>query len=306
MKYGRFTAVDGVSFTMNEGEIVGLLGPNGAGKTTTMRVLTTFLVPNSGWAKIHGKDILKETIPVRHLLGYLPENPPLYPEMEVREYLRFIGKSRGLDRATLTNRIGYVTEACFIKDVFAKPIGELSRGYRQRVGLAQALLHDPAVLILDEPTTGLDPIQIVSIRNLITSFRGKKTILFSSHIMQEVVAVTDRAIIIDRGKKIADGLLADIRKQIVEKSRVVVRLRNCPDGISERVREGVPGASIAQIDTSNGLVSLTIESGNDVPLLEKVSDFLAKNSMHVAELHEELPSLEDAFLTLINQNRGVK
>lgn len=306
MKYGRFTAVDGVSFAINEGEIVGLLGPNGAGKTTIMRILTTFLVPNSGTVKILGKDILKETIAVRHHLGYLPENPPLYPEMEVREYLRFIGKSRGLGKTALANRIDYVTESCFIKDVFAKPIGELSRGYRQRVGLAQALLHDPAVLILDEPTTGLDPIQIVSIRNLITSFRGKKTILFSSHIMQEVVAVTERAIIIDRGKKIADGLLADIQKQVVQKSRVVVRLRNCPEDISNKVKEGVPEALIAQVDTSNGLVSMTLESQKDVALLEKVSDFLAKNSMHVAELHEELPSLEDAFLTLINQNRGIK
>lgn len=214
MHYGNFVALNQISFQVQEGEILGLLGPNGAGKTTAMRILTTYLYPTSGTAKIDQFDILNHPIEVRKRIGYLPETAPLYSDMQVEEYITFVGHARKMKGKTLETRIGWVKEVCGIKEVWKHTISEISKGYRQRVGLAQALIHDPKVLILDEPTSGLDPLQIIDIRQLIKGLARKKTIIFSTHILQEVEAMADRIVIINEGKIEAQGTQAELTEQV--------------------------------------------------------------------------------------------
>ncbi len=210
MRYGPFEALKGISFQVQSGEILGLLGPNGAGKTTAMRILTTYLYPTAGTALIDGLDILENPLEVRRRTGYLPETAPLYPDMRVEDYLRFVGTARGLGGANLNRRVSWVQEACDLKPVWKHAIAELSKGYRQRAGLAQALIHDPKVLILDEPTSGLDPLQILGIRKLIKELAREKTIIFSTHILQEVEAMADRIVIIHDGGVVAQGTQAEL------------------------------------------------------------------------------------------------
>ena len=216
MRYGSFKALDSVSFQANEGEILGLLGPNGAGKTTAMRILTTYVYPFSGTAEIDGYDIIQNPIEVRRITGYLPETAPLYQDMSVDEYLIFVGQSRGFFGDQLSKRLDWVRESCGLKSVWKHIIFEISKGYRQRVGLAQALIHDPKVLILDEPTSGLDPLQIIGIRDLIRNLAKRKTIIFSTHILQEVDALADRIVIINNGRIIAEGTKQELAKQAME------------------------------------------------------------------------------------------
>ena len=213
MFYGSTRAVDGVSFEVKEREIVGFLGPNGAGKTTVMRLLTTFIYPTAGIARIAGFDVTENPISARRALGYLPETPPLYMDMRVDDFMNFVGHARGLKGNKLKERKDWVAQACGITPVWKHNIYELSMGYRQRVGLAQALIHDPAVVILDEPTSGLDPIQIIGIRNLIKELSKTKTILFSTHILQEASAISHRLFIMNRGKIVAQGTLDELRGQ---------------------------------------------------------------------------------------------
>src|SRR6266540_3463184 len=199
-KYARNLAVDHISFEVKKGEIVGFLGPNGAGKTTTMRMLPCFLWPTSGTATVAGFDVLDQPLEVKKRIGYLPETPPLYHEMIADEYLAFVGKLKGLSGADLGKRVDYVCERCAITDVRTKQLGKLSKGYRQRVGLAQAIIHNPDVLILDEPTSGLDPKQIIEIRELLKALAGDHTIILSTHILSEVEHSCERVIIISQGK----------------------------------------------------------------------------------------------------------
>ncbi len=214
MCYGPFVALDHVSFQANSGQVLGLLGPNGAGKTTAMRILTTYLYPSFGTARIDGIDILEAPIEARRRIGYLPETVPLYSDMRVEEYLVFVGRARGLEGAKLAERLEWVKGACHLKGVWKHLLSELSKGYGQRVGLAQALIHDPKVLILDEPTSGLDPIQIMEIRALVKSLAQDKTILFSTHILQEVEALADRIVIINEGKLVAEGTQAELAARV--------------------------------------------------------------------------------------------
>ncbi len=207
MRYGTTVALSEVSFQVHRGEILGFLGPNGAGKTTVMKILTSVIFPTSGTARVGGHDVRTESLAARRLIGYLPEQVPLYTEMQVDEYLIFVGRARGLGRPVLRQRLEWAAQACALKPVWKRPMGELSRGFRQRVGLAQALLHDPAVLILDEPTTGLDPLQIIEIRELLKSLVKEKAILFSTHILQEVEAIAHRIVIIHAGRIVAEGTL---------------------------------------------------------------------------------------------------
>ncbi|HNX67898.1 MAG TPA: ATP-binding cassette domain-containing protein [Candidatus Omnitrophota bacterium] len=224
MHYGPVMALDHVSFRANPGEILGLLGPNGAGKTTAMRILTTYLYPSSGTAQIDGFDIIENPLEVRKRTGYLPETVPLYADMQVGEYLTFVGKARGLSGAGLAERLDWVRGACNLRPVWKHLLSELSKGYGQRVGLAQALIHDPKVLILDEPTSGLDPIQIIEIRALMKSLAKEKTVIFSTHILQEVEALADRIVIINEGKLVAFGTKAELARQ-----------SGCPDGSLEEI-----------------------------------------------------------------------
>lgn len=212
-QYGSQKAIDSLSFELRPGEIVGFLGPNGAGKSTTMKLLTGYLKPTEGRAVVNGHDLAHNSMQARRAVGYLPEHNPLYLDMYVREFLLFVGKLYGMGGKIRQSRVDEMVRLCGLRVEQHKKIGQLSKGYRQRVGLAQALLHDPAVLILDEPTTGLDPNQLTEIRNLIRTAGAEKTVLFSTHIMQEVEALCDRVIIISRGKIVADSPLATLRQR---------------------------------------------------------------------------------------------
>lgn len=214
MRYGNFTALDGISFQVREGEILGLLGPNGAGKTTAMRIMTTYLYPTAGTVRLDGLDILKNPLEVRQRIGYLPETAPLYLDMQTSDYLAFVGEARGLRGARLRERLEWLKEACQIRSVWKHALSELSKGYRQRVGLAQALVHDPKVLILDEPTSGLDPLQIIGIRDLVRELARAKTIIFSTHILSEVEAMADRIVIVNEGRIVAEGSRDELARKV--------------------------------------------------------------------------------------------
>ena len=212
-RYARTVAVDNISFEVQKGQIVGFLGPNGAGKTTTMRMLTCFMPPTAGTAEVAGFDVLKSPMEVKKRIGYLPETPPVYPDMEVREYLDFVGRLKGIPKSDIAKRVQEASEKCSLTDVSAKLIGKLSKGYRQRVGLAQAIIHNPDVLILDEPTSGLDPKQIIEARELIKALAGDHTIILSTHILSEVEAICEQAIIIAKGKVAATGSMQELKNR---------------------------------------------------------------------------------------------
>ena len=214
MKYGSFTALDQISFQVREKEILGLLGPNGAGKSTAMRIMTTYLYPSSGTVRVNGVDILKSPLEARRSMGYLPETAPLYPDMRTDEYLDFVGRARGLRGKKLNERLEWLREACQIKSIWKHTLSEVSKGYRQRVGLAQALVHDPKVLILDEPTSGLDPLQIIGIRGLVRELAREKTIIFSTHILSEVEAMADRIVIVNEGRVVAEGSREELAQKV--------------------------------------------------------------------------------------------
>src|ERR1044071_7595972 len=213
-RYARTIAVDDISFEVEKGQIVGFLGPNGAGKTTTMRVLTCFLPPTSGTATVADFDVLEHPLEVKKRIGYLPESPPLYPEMEVVEYLTYVGRLKGMGGPDLGRRVDDVMDRCAVADVRAKLIGKLSKGYRQRVGLAQAIIHNPDVLILDEPTSGLDPKQIIEIRQLLKQLSGEHTIILSTHILSEVETSCEQVIIISQGKIVALDSVANLTNRL--------------------------------------------------------------------------------------------
>ncbi|MGQ0612196.1 MAG: ABC transporter ATP-binding protein [Planctomycetaceae bacterium] len=209
--YGEFRALDGVTFQVPRGEIVAFLGPNGAGKSTTMKILTGYISPSGGSASIDGRDVVERSLEIRRRIGYLPETTPLYYDMQVNEFLGFAAQLRGLPRAIRGGRLAWVASICHLEPFWKKPIGQLSRGQKQRVGFAQAILHDPDVLILDEPTAGLDPNQIVEVRSLIKGFQGRKTIILSTHILQEVEALCRHVIVIHRGRIVADTTAEELR-----------------------------------------------------------------------------------------------
>src|SRR3984885_11050638 len=243
-RYARTLAVDHISFEVKKGQIVGFLGPNGAGKTTTMRILTCFLPPSEGSATVAGFDVLEQSMEVKKRIGYLPETPPLYPEMEVAEYLTFVGKLKGMSGPSLATRVGEVCERCAVADVRNKLISKLSKGYRQRVGLAQAIIHNPDVLILDEPTAGLDPKQIIETRDLIHQLSGDHTIILSTHILSEIEHSCDKVIIISKGKLVATDTVANLTNRLRGSEAVALEI-DSPNGLNDAeatVRlEQVPG-----------------------------------------------------------------
>ena len=243
-RYARTVAVDNISFEVEKGQIVGFLGPNGAGKTTTMRVLTCFLPPTSGTANVAGFDVLENPMEVKKRIGYLPETPPLYPEMEVVEYLTFVGRLKGIPSADINRRVDEVIERCAIGDVRDKLIGKLSKGYRQRVGLAQAIIHNPDVLILDEPTSGLDPKQIIEIRELLKSLAGDHTIILSTHILSEVEHSCERVIIISQGKLVAIDSVANLTNRLRGSEAVALEVE-AADGSPNPTRSAAaPGTGV--------------------------------------------------------------
>lgn len=294
--YGNRCAVDKISFTVNEGEIVGFLGPNGAGKTTTIRVLTCFHPADDGSATVAGHNVFNESMAVRRRVGYLPESVPLYPEMRVREYLQFRGKIRGLDRAARQAAIERVTHRCWLTEVIDRPIGQLSKGYRQRVGLGDALLHNPKVLILDEPTVGLDPSQMRETRSLIRELAQDHTVMLSSHILPEVEATCRRIIIINRGKIVASGTAAELRERVAGEHNVVAEIRGPRDAVESGLR-GISGVNDVRSEQRDGWLRVNIATRDDIR--EAVFQAAARNGWSVRELRREGATLEDFFVKIV-------
>lgn len=294
--YGNRCAVDKISFTVAEGEIVGFLGPNGAGKTTTIRVLTCFHPADDGSATVAGHNVFTESMEVRRRVGYLPESVPLYPEMRVREYLQFRGRIRGLDRAARQAAIERVTHRCWLSEVIDRPIAQLSKGYRQRVGLADALIHNPKVLILDEPTVGLDPSQVRETRSLIRELAQDHTVMLSSHILPEVEATCQRIIIINRGRIVASGTTAELRERVAGEQSVVTEIRGPRDAIESGLR-GITGVTHVRVEQRDGWLRVNLATREDVR--EAVFQAAAKNGWAVRELRREGATLEDFFVKIV-------
>ena len=292
--YGRQKAVDDISFSIEKGEIVGFLGPNGAGKSTTMKIATTYLPPSSGKVLVNGLDVEEQPMKVKKIIGYLPEHNPLYLDMYVHEYLRFIGSVYGLSSKQLKPRIGQIVEMCGLSQEQNKRIELLSKGYRQRVGLAQALIHNPEVLILDEPTSGLDPNQIIEIRKLIKQISQNKTVIFSTHIMQEVQALCDRVIVINKGQIVADDQLKNIIKGKGGAAVLVVELQG---EINQEDLLKVQG--VAEIYKSGSAFRIVSEEGVDVRA--ELFRFTAERNISVISLKQEENTLEEIFSSLTTE-----
>jgi ABC-2 type transport system ATP-binding protein len=302
-RYARTVAVDNISFEVEKGQIVGFLGPNGAGKTTTMRVLTCFLPPTAGTANIAGYDVLTHPMEVKKRIGYLPENPPVYPEMEVSEYLDFVGRLKGIRSGEINRRVDEVLGRCAIGDVRSKLIGKLSKGYRQRVGIAQAIIHNPDVLILDEPTSGLDPKQIIEIRELLRQLAGEHTIILSTHILSEVEHSCERVIIIAQGKLVAIDSVANLTNRLRGSEAVAVEVqaadgRPNPSDVQQRL-EQVSGVSrVVMKDSKDGRLQFEIESLQGRQIRSDVARTVVNAGWNLNELRPVGLSLEDIFLQL--------
>jgi ABC-2 type transport system ATP-binding protein len=304
-RYARTVAVDHISFQVEKGQIVGFLGPNGAGKTTTMRILTCFLPPSEGTATVAGFDVLEKPLEVKKRIGYLPETPPLYPEMEVREYLNFVGRLKGLSGSTLATRVGEVSERCSVADVSHKLLGKLSKGYRQRVGLAQAIIHNPDVLILDEPTAGLDPKQINETRELIRSLAGDHTIILSTHILPEVEQTCERVIIINKGKLVATDSVHNLQARARGVESIVLEVEGrtgaLDSSVIQRRLESVSGVSrvIFKESRQNGSI-FEVESLKDRFIRGDLARAVVESGWNLNELRPSAVSLEEIFLQLTN------
>lgn len=300
-RYDGTVAVDDISFEVQTGEVLGFLGPNGAGKTTTMKILTCYMPPTSGDVIINGRSVLEESMEIRRNLGYLPEDSPLYTFLPVLEYLQFVAEMRGLQPPVRGKRIREMIEVCGLGDVLAKDIRELSRGYRQRVGLAQALVHDPNLIILDEPTSGLDPNQIAEIRKMIREFGKEKTLILSTHILPEVTATCDRVIIINRGRIVADGSPDELAGRLHGSQRLQVGFAadSFDSSVVVPAIEALPGVSSVEhtgVEGGVSLLSLETEKESDIRLdLYRLS---AGNDWPLVELHLEQGTLEDIFREL--------
>jgi ABC-2 type transport system ATP-binding protein len=296
-RFGDITAVDGASFGVDRGEVVGFLGPNGAGKSTTMRMVTQYMDPDAGEICLDGISVETDPLAAKRRIGYLPENNPLYTEMMVQEYLAFVAELRGLVGQDATRAIDDAVAATAVEQVFYRPIGELSKGFRQRVGLAQAILHRPDLLVLDEPTEGLDPSQRLEIRHLIEHLGSDRTVILSTHVLSEVRQTCTRLLIINDGKIVADGAVDDLVAQASGVRRIVVEAegQDVADGLSslsgvQEVVNGQPGET--------GRVAVTITTGGSADLRPQIFAMAKERNWTLYELHQEAGSLEDLFLEL--------
>jgi ABC-2 type transport system ATP-binding protein len=297
--FGERTAVDHISFAVNKGEILGFLGPNGAGKTTTMRMLTSFMPATSGTARIAGFDVFDNSLEVRRHIGYLPENPPVYPDMTVESYLDFVARIKGVPAEKRAQRVTDALEKTNITDKRDELIKRLSRGYKQRVGLAQALVHDPDVIILDEPTVGLDPKQIIEVRHLIKNLAGNHTIVLSTHILPEVSMTCDRVVIINKGKIAAVDTPQNLTSQLKGGQRIRVEVQASEQPLREVLAQ-IPGASRVQIEAAplTGHVLATIEAAEGKDIRSAIAARIVEKGWPLFELKGVSLSLEDIFLEL--------
>jgi ABC-2 type transport system ATP-binding protein len=305
--YGPTRAVDGVTFNVRKGEVLGFLGPNGAGKSTTMKILTCYLAPTGGSARVAGHDVFEESLEVRKKIGYLPEDTPIYRDMTVLEFLQFASHVRGMERTTAERRIKEIGGRCGLADVAGKLVGELSKGFRQRVGLAQAMLHDPDIVILDEPTSGLDPNQIVEIRSLIKEVGQEKTVILSTHILPEVQATCSRILIISGGKLVADGTPDELRaRERGTRYRVVIEGNGVPhDAVRDRLGKVSGVLRCEKVAGEDGAHAFAIDGGPTDDLRKTLFRTAVDNRWTLLELVRESASLEDVFrnLTTGEENR---
>jgi len=298
-RYGHHVAIKDVSFDVKQGEILGFLGPNGAGKTTTMRIITCFMPPSEGKVEVAGYDCFEHPQEVKQRIGYLPESPPLYQELTVTEYLTFVGQLKRLSASRMSSRMAHVIEQLGLGSVRKRVISHLSKGFRQRVGLAQALIHDPPVLILDEPTVGLDPKQIIEIRELIKSLAGSHTLILSTHILSEATAICDRVVIIDRGQIVAEDTPAQLSSRMRQSEKLSLTIKHSSDDWHERLST-IPGVlQIVQGSTPETCI-IECELGRD--LREDISQFVVEQGFGLLELKPLSLSLEEVFLKLTQQD----
>ncbi len=304
--YGNSRGITDVSFSLEKGEIVGFLGPNGSGKTTTMRILTCFFPPTSGTAKVCGYDVTEEPLEVKRRIGYLPETVPLYLDMPVKSYLGFFADVKGISKKNRQSALDDVIGRCGLSDVSHRLIGKLSKGYRQRVGIAQALLNDPELLILDEPTIGLDPKQIIEIRNLVKSLGGRQSIILSTHILPEVSMTCDRVIIINEGKIIAVDTPENLMQKIQDTPKVIVVTDGVPELVLKAFQtvEGVMGVDILKPEY-NGFSSYIVETRESSTVISSLAKQVYDNNWNLKEIRHADMTLEEIFINLVTKEEGV-
>lgn len=299
--YGPVCAVDHISFSVERGMIVGLLGPNGAGKSTTMKIVTCYLPATAGSVSVAGHDVLSDSMAVRRCTGYMPESVPLYPEMRVRELLNFRAALRDIPRRQRRAAVDRVAERCWLsrpEDMMRRRVGELSRGYKQRVGLAEVLLHDPPVLVLDEPTLGLDPAQIRAMRELIRSLQEAHTVILSSHILAEVEQTCNHLIIVASGRIVAQGAPAELRQRVVGPSRIMAELRGAEPATMSALVKALPGVREVTVAEEGEWTRLAIQGEATTDLRPEVSRLAAEKGWPLRELRREVGSLEDFFVQI--------
>ncbi|HEX5530201.1 MAG TPA: ATP-binding cassette domain-containing protein [Methylomirabilota bacterium] len=298
-RYGPVTAIQDVSFNVDKGRIVGFLGPNGAGKSTTMKILSCFMPATGGTARVAGYDVFSQSLEVRQRIGHLPENAPLSPDLSVASYLDFVAEIKGVGRGERRGRVADVMERCFITDMQNRLIGKLSKGYRQRVGLAQALLGDPEVLILDEPTIGLDPRQIAEIRSLIRSLAGQHTVILSTHILPEVSMVCDGIIIINHGRIVAQGTESELVQQVFPTARVEVRVARASGDVAEALRAVAGVVVVEPLASRDGAAGFVVESEHGRDVRGELVRLVTGRGWELQELHQVGMSLEEVFIRVV-------
>ncbi len=295
-RYGSLVAVENLSFQLDRGDVLGFLGPNGAGKTTTMRIITGYMPPTKGTVHIEGVDIFDDPIRAKKLIGYLPENPPLYNDMTVAEYLDFVADIKQVKRKEKKSKIFYVLEKCGLSEVRKRIIGHLSKGYRQRVGIAQALVNNPSVLVLDEPTIGLDPVQIIEIRDLIKSLSGERTVILSTHILPEVTMICSKVVIINEGKMVLEESLQNLSEGLRNSRELLLRVRQSGETVKEKIMslKGVSGVRMGY----SGEFIVTPSEGREIR--EDIVRIVIENDFGLLELRPLVNTLEEIFLKVIS------
>ncbi|MCR4731110.1 MAG: ATP-binding cassette domain-containing protein [Lachnospiraceae bacterium] len=298
--YGDKKAVKGISFTVNDDEVLGFLGPNGAGKTTTMNIITGYLSSTSGTVKVNGHDILEEPELAKKEIGYLPENPPLYTDMTVNEYLSFICDLKGVAKDKRKEQLVNIKSMVKIEDVQDRLIGNLSKGYKQRVGIAQALVGNPSILILDEPTVGLDPNQIIEIRRLIKSLSKTHSIIISSHILSEIQEIADRVVIINRGKIAAVDSLSDLSKRLSGQSKLLLTFRGSAKDAAAKIRtiKGISAAVPRVVDSKLSQLEITVSASDTTEVRTQIFYLMANEGWPILEMRSLDPTLEEVFLSI--------
>ena len=302
--YGDFIAIEDVSFDVKRGEVVGFLGPNAAGKTTTMRILSGFMPPTEGTALVAGYDILKNSLEARREIGYLPETVPLYTDMTVRSYLDFQARLRKMDSAARKRRIDYVVERLRLEDYTNTLIAKLSKGFRQRVGIAQAILHDPQVLILDEPTIGIDPVQVVETRELVKGLGQDHTVVFSSHILSEVSAICERVVVINEGRLVTEDRPENLSVRLRGTEQIRMQVRGPARDVASRLREAEGVQQVTRSEVDGSVFSYTLECRPGSDLQEHLASLVVRQGWGLLGLQSMTMSLEDIFLKLTAKEEG--